>query len=461
VGADREPVEPGPAILLALDRGAGGPLHDQLEHALRGLIRSGRLAAGARMPSTRALASELGLSRGVVLEAYAQLTAEGYLVASQGAPTRVAGGLAAEPGPAPAASLAPRHRHDFDPHLPDLARFPREEWLRALRAASRDTPYHALGHGDPRGTPALRDELMAYLGRVRAAAPEPEHTLVCGGFAAGLTTLCRLLAARGIDRIAVEDPGRGLSTAVIEAAGMSAIPVAVDADGLRVDELAAAGCEVVVVAPAHQFPTGVVLSAERRAELLAWAEDEDALIIEDDYDSELRYDREPVGALQGLAPERVAHVGSLAQRLAPGLGLGWILSPSWLTGGLTYEQGIAAALPPALDQHALADFLGRGELDRHLRRMRLELRRRREALLAALAARLPHAEPTGIAAGVFTRIELPLRAPAENVAAAAAAAGVGVEPAGGGGLVLGYGNLPEPAIAPAVAALARAVQPYM
>jgi GntR family transcriptional regulator/MocR family aminotransferase len=203
-----------------------------------------------------------------------------------------------------------------------------------------------------------------------------------------------------------------------------------------------------------------VLSAARRTSLLEWADDRDALIIEHDYDSELRLGGEAVGALQGLSPERVAHVGSFDVRLAPAIGLGWILSPSWLTGGLSYERGVTGGPPPALDQLALADFITRGELDRHLRRTRLELRARRRALLAALAGQLPRARPIGVAAGLFSAVELELPASGAAIAAAAAAAGIGLEAYDGPGLVLGLGAIAEPVLERAVAALTEVIDGY-
>jgi GntR family transcriptional regulator / MocR family aminotransferase len=232
--------------------------------------------------------------------------------------------------------------------------------------------------------------------------------------------VCRTLHGRGVERIAVEDPGFSGHRLTAEHCGLAVEPVAVDERGIDVSELRRSGCEVVVVTPAHQFPTGVVLSSERRAALLEWAEDEDGLIVEDDYDSELRYGRDPVGALQGLSPERVCHLGSLSKRLLPGLRLGWILSPSWLTGALTYEQGIAHRSPAALDQLALADFVARGELDRHLRRVRLVYRERREALLGALADTIPGA---------------------------------------GAGLVLGYANMPAASVRDGVRLIGEACMP--
>jgi GntR family transcriptional regulator/MocR family aminotransferase len=391
------------------------------------------------------------------MEAYAQLTAEGYLTASQGAPTRVAlvpSGERERP-PVAATTLGAPRRHDFDPGLPDLLAFPRSAWLRSLRAAARDARFGDLGYGDPRGAPTLRNALMGYLGRVRGAAPEPEHTLVCGGFAQGFAVLCRTLRSRGVERIAIESPGYGPHRLVAEAAGLEPVPIEVDEHGLSVSELSASGCEVVVVTPAHQFPTGSVLSAERRTALLEWAEDEDGLVVEDDYDSELRYDRGAVGALQGLAPERVAHLGSVSKRLAPGLALGWVLAPSWLSGALTYEKAVAGGATPVLEQLALADLMERGELDRHLRRMRLRYRARRELLLHTLASVVPEAKVTGIAAGLFVPVVLP--ALDER---ALASAGLGVHLVEGAGLrlALGFANLTEQAIADGVVALAGAVR---
>ncbi|HEY1592727.1 MAG TPA: PLP-dependent aminotransferase family protein [Solirubrobacteraceae bacterium] len=447
----REPGAIGPDLLLALDRSSRRPLHEQLETALRETVRSGRLPPDSKVPSSRALAGALGVSRGVVLEAYSQLLAEGYLVASQGAPTRVSAMPSIERPPVPSGSLEPVYAQRFDPGLPDLAAFPRDRWTSSLRSATRTAPFAALGHGDPRGAPELRNELMSYLGRVRGAAPEPEHTLVCSGAMQGFAALCRVLAERGIERIAVERPGWNRTRVIAEAAGLEPVPIPVDEHGLVVEELASSDCEVVIVTPAHQFPTGVVMASERRSELLEWAEDEDALIVEDDYDSELRYDRVAVGALQGLAPERVLHLGSASKRLAPGVRVGWMLAPSWLSGALTYEQGLGEVAPPALDQLALAEFLARGELDRHLRRMRLRYRERRSALVSAVAAALPGASVLGAAAGLFTTVLLPAGVDEDALVRAAATRGVGVEgvsaDAGAGegrpGLVLGFGNLGE------------------
>jgi GntR family transcriptional regulator/MocR family aminotransferase len=456
----------GPEFLIGLDRGSAGALHEQLERSLREQVRSGRLAPGTRLPSSRALASSLGISRGVVLEAYAQLTAEGYLSASQGAPTRVASTPAMERPPVMASSLQPHYELDLRPGVPDLAAFPHAAWLRSLRAAAARAPFAALGEGDPRGAPELRDQLMHHLARVRGAAPEPEHTLICAGFTQGFAMLCRTLSDRGLEEIAVEEPGWASHRLIAERNGLRPVPIPVDAAGVDVEALAESGCEVAVITPAHQFPTGVVLSSERRAALLGWAEERDALIVEDDYDSELRYDRVPVGALQGLAPERVCHIGSLSKRLAPGLRLGWVLAPSWLSGSLTYEKALADGGSPALEQHALTDFISRGELERHLRRMRLRYARRRETLAVSLRAAVPGVQLLGIAAGLHVLVLLPEDYDEGILLTEAGRRGLGLEalgwhrigPASRPGLVLGFAGLSEPTIERAVAELGSAAR---
>jgi GntR family transcriptional regulator/MocR family aminotransferase len=418
------------------------------------------------MPSSRALAGQLGISRGVVLEAYAQLVAEGYLTASQGAPTRVASAPRAERPPVAAGSLGQSFGIDLDPGAPDLAGFPRAAWLRSLRNGVQAARFSTLGRSDPRGLPELRDELMAYLGRARAAAPEPEHTIVTSGFTQAFSLLCRVLRDRGVERIAMEEPGWTQHRLIAERAGLEPVAVGVDPElGLSVPELERSECEVVVVTPAHQFPTGGVLAPERRTELLEWAEEFDGLIVEDDYDSELRLDRGAVGALQGLAPERVCHIGSTSKRLAPGVGLGWMLSPSWLTGALTFEKGTADGGSPVLEQLALADFIARGELDRHLRRARLELRRRRSAMIGALAQGLPGADVTGQPIGLFALVRLPDAVEEAAVVRQAAQRGISVtglaehrlaagEPPA---LVLGYGNASEPELVRGVGELCAVV----
>jgi GntR family transcriptional regulator/MocR family aminotransferase len=456
----------GPGLLVELDRNGELALHEQIERALRERIRSGRLPSDTRLPSTRALAQELGISRGVVSEAYGQLAAEGYLAMSQGAPVRVARAVRAASARTPARSLLESYAYHFHPGLPDLAGFPRETWLRSLRSALRDSPLGAVGYGDPRGVPELREALADYLGRVRGVDADPEHMLVCTGFMQGFALVCRMLRGRGVERVALEDPGWHIHRLIVENAGMEVVPIAVDEEGLLVEELVRSDASAVLVTSAHQFPTGAVLGPERRAALIEWAEEE-RLIVEDDFDAEYRYDRVAVGALQGLAPEHVVYIGSASKRLAPGMRLGWILMPSWLTWELTAAKAIEDGGSEVIGQLALADFIARGELDRHVRRMRLRYQRRREALLQALARWLPQGRVSSPgAAGLFELVMLPDGLDEHALVIAGAARGVGLEglalhrflPGGSPGILLGYGNLAEPAIEHGVRLLGEAYE---
>jgi GntR family transcriptional regulator/MocR family aminotransferase len=448
VGHIKGPVE----LLLALDRRGELPLYEQLERTLREAIRDGRLPAAARLPSSRALAGELGISRGVVTSAYDQLSAEGYLETRQGAPVQVARGMRAQPPRPPTPSLVEHFAYDFSPGLPDLAGFPRDRWLRSLRSAWRESALDAVGYGDPRGVPELREALADYLRRVRGVAADPEHLLVCTGFRQGLSLTCRWLRGNGIEHVALEDPGWHAHRLIVEEAGLAVTPIPVDADGIDVSALAGSGADAVVVTPAHQFPTGVVLSARRRAALIEWAERGDRLIIEDDYDAELC--RERVGALHGLAPDRVLYIGSASKRLTPGMRLGWMLPPSWMSWALVSAKAIEDAGSEVAGQLALADFIVKGELERHLRRMRLRYARRREALLAALARVLPDWRPAGGADGLHLMVFLPHSVDEPALLAAAARNGVGIEGLSlhsytgdcPPGLLLGHSYLAEPAI---------------
>jgi GntR family transcriptional regulator/MocR family aminotransferase len=456
----------GPELLVEIDRSSELPLHEQLERSLRENIRRGRLPAGSRLPSTRGLAAELGVSRGVVTEAYGQLDAEGYLDTRQGAAVRVAKVVGAAVPRAPARSLLPTFPYHFHPGLPDLAGFPRDRWLRSLRAAWRESPLEAVGYGDPRGVPRLREALADYLGRVRGAACDPETMLMCTGFMQGFSLLCRWLHGQGVEAIAVEDPGWHVHRLIAEQAGLRTIPVPVDEHGLCVQVLASTDAAAVLVTPAHQFPMGCALSRERRAALIEWAQDGERLIVEDDFDAEYRYDRVAVGALQGLAPERVLYIGSASKRLAPGMRLGWMLLPSWLAWQLISAKAVEDGGSEVVGQLALCDFIEGGELDRHVRRMRLRYRHRREALLQSLTSRLPQCLPSGAQAGLYELVTLPDGVNESALLAAAAARGVGMEGlawhrfAHGGppGMLLGYGNLSEPAIEHGVRLIAEALE---
>jgi GntR family transcriptional regulator / MocR family aminotransferase len=452
-------------IQVTLDRSA--PLRAQLERELRAAIRTGRLRAGARLPPTRVLAGELQVSRGVVVEAYSQLIAEGYLVAGAGRGTRIADGLAHQP-PAPRAPSGPRRRvrYDLRSGLPDLSFFPRREWQSATSTALRELPDAALSYGSRRGLRQLRVALADYLGRVRAVVADPERLFITAGASHAMEILWHTVRQRGARRIAIEDPAWRALSATIAQAGLEALPVPVDDRGLDVAQLGKLDVDGVVLSPAHQYPTGAVLAPERRAELISWARRRGTLIVEDDYDAEYRYDRDPIAALQGLAPECVAYIGTASKTLAPGVRLGWALVPSHLVGEMAVQHGVARAVPSVLIQAAYATLLDRGDIDRHLRRTRRHYDARRNALIDALAEHLPAVSVRGAAAGLHLIAWLPDGADESAVADAAADRGVAVFTLHGDcsvtaplgpALLLGYGLIGETAIPRAVEQLGMAI----
>jgi len=455
----------GKALLIELRRDAGIALHRQIEASIRQGIRSGRLPLGAVLPPTRALAAQLGVSRGVVVEAYQQLVAESYLTSQAGGYTRVAVGPESPSEPAPAAPAKPP-TIDFGYGRADVSSFPRAAWLRSIRRVLTEAPDDRFNYLSGRGMPELREVLAEYLNRVRGTAADPENIVICNGFAQGIALVLNVLATSGATRIALEDPSSGddaLPTAI--EAGLEVVGVPVDERGVRVDLLARSGADAVVLTPSHQWPTGGVLSAESRAAILRWAKREGALIVEDDYDAEYRYDRAPVGAMQGLAPDQVVYAGTASKTLAPGLRLAWLVVPRHLVEYVAAAKILADRGSPALDQLAFADFLARGELDRHLRRMRPVYRRRRDALLKALREKLPDFEPTGIAAGQHLVTWLPADLDEAALVDAAARRGVGVygiapyriDSDGAGGLIFGYATVSERMIAEGVELLADVV----
>src|SRR5215475_11410833 len=342
---------------------------------------------GERLPSSRELARELGVSRGLVQECYHQLLAEGYLTSRVGSATRVAAGARpAGAGPAPSPAPPPRLIADFRSGVPDLASFPRGDWVWATREACRRVATADLDYGDPRGSAALRQVVAAYLRRVRAADAGHDRIVVCTGFAQGLGLVLRAVSQLGVRRAALEDPGYGDlavsdSARAARAVGVDVVPVPVDELGLDVTALEASGARAVVVTPAHQSPTGVVLAAKRRHALVEWAARNDGFVIEDDYDSEFRYDREPVGVLQGLAPDRVFTIETVSKSLAPAVRLGWVLVPPALAGAVAAEKRVSDRGSSGLDQLAVAALLESGRYDRHLRRMRAVYARRRGVLI--------------------------------------------------------------------------------
>jgi GntR family transcriptional regulator/MocR family aminotransferase len=474
-------------LLVELERGGRRSLRSQLEDALREAVRLGRISAGERLPATRALAADLGVSRRMVVDAYAQLLAEGYLVARGGAGTYVADGAAVAPS-APAAQEPARPlAFDFFPGFPDLASFPRRDWLRALREVLREAPLASLGYPDTRGAPELRRALAGHLRRLRGVSADPQAIVVCSGFAQALMLLARALgggalsgnalgssAPGGADagcHLALEDPGLPPHRAILAAHGARLSFIPVDERGAAVEELGAIAARAgridgALVTPAHQSPTGVALAAERRTALLEWAAQDGGLVLEDDYDAEYRYDRQPLAALQGLAPDRVVYLGTVSKTLAPALRLGWMVLPPRLVDAVAEQAFLAGSTLPTLDQLTLARLLDGGGYDRHLRQARRRYRARRDALVRAVAEHLPGARVTGVAAGLHAIVALGRAVDAQSLVRAAREHGVGVYPLGYAfaspraeheGLVLGYANLSEPAIAEGIRRLARAL----
>jgi GntR family transcriptional regulator/MocR family aminotransferase len=395
-------------LLVGVARGAG-PLQRQVEDQLRAAIRAGRLVAGERLPASRVLAAELGVSRGVVSDAYMLLAAEGWRIVAPRARPIVAAAATHAPGPTSppldrgAIQRPTRVRYDLRPGRPDLARFPRADWIRSLGAAVRGAGVAELDYPPIAGAGPLREVVAAYRGRVRGTVARAEDVILCAGAGQAFVTLAEAL---GPAKLAVEDPGHEGIRELFAKRGLRPAPTPVDEDGIVVDALPD-DADAVVLTPAHQFPTGAVLSAERRAALLAWADERGALLIEDDYDAEYRYDRAPIGALQGLRPDLVAHVGSVSKTLAPALRLGWLIAPPpWRARLLEARESLDHGLP-ALEQLALADFITRGAYDRHLRRSGRAYRRRRDALIEALIDALPGASVSGAAAGLHIAVDLP------------------------------------------------------
>jgi GntR family transcriptional regulator / MocR family aminotransferase len=459
----------GPELLVQLDRGGSQPLRAQLEGGLREAIRTGRISGGERLPSSRELARELGVSRGLVQECYGQLLSEGYLTSQVGSATRVAvGAHQLAPDTVRHGAPAPRLIADFRAGVPDLASFPRGDWVWATREACGRVATADLDYGDPAGSSELRDVLAGYLRRVRAAAAQPERVIVCSGFAQGLGLVLRALVRAGVRCVAFEDPGYGSpdtdeTVQSAQAAGLRVVYVPVDELGIDVAALAASGAGVAVVTPAHQSPTGVVLAPGRRHALVEWATRNGAFIVEDDYDSEFRYDREPIGVLQGLAPDRVVTIGTASKALAPAVRLGWVLAPRSLTGAVAAEKLLSDRGSSTLDQLTLAALIRSGRYDRHLRRMRAIYARRRTQLIAALARHAPGIRLTGLAAGFHAVAHLPPSADEYAVVAVARERLVGLygmgphratQTAAAPQLVLGFGNVSEHAIEPAIGAVA-------
>ncbi|MFC3582559.1 PLP-dependent aminotransferase family protein [Streptantibioticus rubrisoli] len=457
---------------LELSSGAG--LRSGLETALRDAVRDGRLAPGTRLPSSRALARDLGLARNTVAEAYGQLVAEGWLTARQGSGTRVAPGARPQQPVSTSVALAFPDQaagthlpYDLRPGKPDLSSFPRTAWVAATRQAMAKAPHDAFGYTDPRGRVELREALAEYLSRVRGVRANPDLILVCTGYVQAIGLLGRVLAERGGQRIAVEALGFSDTRTVLRESGLATTDLPVDEYGADIGSLADVGADAVLLTPAHQFPSGVALSPERRTAAVEWAHATGGVVIEDDYDGEFRYDRQPVGALQGLDPANVVYAGTASKSLAPGIRLAWLVLPERLMEPLVRQKRFADRQSPVVDQLALAELIVGGAYDRHVRRMRSRYRLRRDRLVSALATRAPGVRVSGIAAGMHVVVELPDGYPSEGElierAARLGLAVTGMHMYGGtgerGALVVGYGTPPDHAFSAALEALCAALAP--
>ncbi|WP_330259545.1 PLP-dependent aminotransferase family protein [Streptomyces murinus] len=448
---------------LHLEPVGPGGLRRGLTDALRDAVRTGRLAPGTRLPSSRALAADLGIARNTVGEAYADLVAEGWLTARQGSGTRVAERTVVPPSdPARRPRVPPRPTHNLVPGTPDLAAFPRAEWARAARRALTAAPNDALGYGDPRGRVELRTALAGYLARVRGVRCDPDNLVITAGFSHALRLLGPVLRARGADSVAVESYGLDAYWGLLQTAGLATPALPWDELGTDTGPLTTEGA--VLLTPAHQFPMGMPLHPDRRAAVVDWARRTDSLVLEDDYDGEFRYDRQPVGALQGLDPDRVVYLGTASKSLAPGIRLGWMVLPPALTREVIAVKGHVDTVG-VLEQLTLAEFLTSGAYDRQVRASRLRYRRRRDALAAAVAERAPGVQVTGVAAGLHALLRLP---PGTEPSVVQAAAWQGLalhglsfhrhpeavaEPLDA--LVVGYGTPPDSAWTGALEALCR------
>ncbi|MER5393009.1 PLP-dependent aminotransferase family protein [Saccharopolyspora sp. NPDC002686] len=450
---------------LHLDLSGPGSKRAVLTAALREAIRAGRLQPGTRLPPYRSLAADLGLARNTVAAAYAELIAEGWLTARQGSGTRVAHRVEPRRASRPARRpQRPEPVHHLRQGQPDSSSFPRTAWSASARRALNAAPSEAFGPGDPHGRPELRRALADYLARARGVRAEPERIVICCGFAHALELLFG-----GVLRgpLAVESYGLPFHRELLAEAGVRTIPLGLDEHGARTDELDSR-MRAALLTPAHQFPTGGPLHPERRAAAVDWARSSGGLVLEDDYDGEFRYDREPVGAVQGLDPERVIYLGSVSKSLSPAVRLGWMVLPEHLVDEVLAVKGLRERWASVLDQLALADFVESGHYDRHVRRMRQRYRHRRDQLVAALAEHAPHITATGIAAGLHAVLRL--RPGTEQaIVAAAAERGVAVEglddfrhpdasKSAADGVVVGYATPPEHGYAAALDALITALR---
>jgi GntR family transcriptional regulator / MocR family aminotransferase len=446
------------------------PLYEQLRQGIKHLINTGILRPGERMPSTRHLSMDLRVARSVIVETYAQLTAEGYLAALPRSGTRVADaalagtGATKVPGEPEGIGRLPV-RWDLRTGLADGGGFPRKEWLASLEDAIMASTTSHLEYPPVCGLPELRTELSAYLGRVRAVQAAPEHIMITLGYAQGLSLIAEALLDQGHRAIAVEDPGHPGERQFLGHIGLRIIGVPVDDEGVDVAALSCSGARAVLLTPAHQFPTGVVLSARRRAALIKWTRKVGGLVIEDDYDGEFWFGGPGrPSSLQGLGPDCVAYGGSASKTLAPGLRIGWFAVPPALMPTVERIKMRRDMGHSTICQLAYANFMTSGRLDRHIRRMNLRYAERRQALLSALESEVPDAEAMGAPSGLHCLVRLPMDLDERRVVRAARSNGIVVRDLGtlycelAPGLLIGFAAQPPDSLAQATRVLAQTIR---
>jgi GntR family transcriptional regulator/MocR family aminotransferase len=433
-----------------------------LAEVLRRRVVDGALRPGTNLPSSRRLALDLGVSRGVIVAAYEQLVAEGHLISGRGSGTSVAARTVDRPDALPPIEIEAVAGRN--PGQPDPTLFPRRAWQQATHHALTTMDDSMFAYGDARGHLALRVVLASYLGRVRGIVTDSDRVIVVSGVAQCLSLLIATLARRdGRACIAVEDPGAAGAAAQLRWWGVDLVPISVDQRGIDVEALKRSAARAVIVTPAHQYPTGVTLAPERRHALVEWARATGGVIVEDDYDAEYRYDRLPLTSLHVLAPQHVIATGSVSKSLSPSLRLGWMVAPDHLVADLVAAKANTDLGTSILPQAALSSFIESGALDRHLRRTRTLYRQRRDALLEGLAT-TPHLDVSGIAAGLHVLLRLPEHSDADALAHVAVSLGLAARPlesyrhqAGPPGIVIGYAHLNPRSLRQAGTTLAEAI----